>query len=178
MVEQVQQTLDTLYWPLRKVLEEEGLSVLEWAILQRARRAHGGVRFADVIKATGQLKVNVRRAALSLANSGLGEVIVVPTDHRARIFRLSQRGRNRMKYVEENFQALMLSLIGANLKSSQRVKEFTRYLLTASGFLPPGDLADRSSYQRWDMPDDTLGLEPEPVHPRPIPIPRMDVMPW
>jgi hypothetical protein len=94
----------------------------------------------------------------------MGEVLVDSDDHRARVFRLNARGRNRTRYLEENLQAELLVLLGANLVWSKRVKEFTRDLLNAAGYLPPGDLANMSSYCRWDVPDDTRNESPEPKH--------------
>ena len=165
MVSQVQQTLDILFWALHRVLYDEGITPLHWAIIQRAYRERGGVRFREVMKATGQPKDNVRRAADFLEEvARMGEVLVDPDDHRARIFRLNTRGRNRTRYLEENLQADLLVLLGANLVWSNRVKEFTRDLLNAAGYLPPGDLANMSSYCRWDIPDDTRQEHPEPKH--------------
>jgi len=168
MVNQVQQTLDVLFWALSRVLDAEGITALHWAILQRAYLERGGVRFREVMQATGQSKDNVRRAAQFLQTSKLGEVIADPQDRRARIFRLDRRGRNRTSYIEENFQANLLDILGAKLVSSQRVKEFTRNLLNAAGYLPPGDLANMNSYRSWDVPDDTRGFRSAPKHLGPI----------
>jgi hypothetical protein len=99
----------------------------------------------------------------------MGKVLVDTDDHRARVFRLTRHGTNRTCHIEENFQAALLVLAGANLRWSRRVKEFTRLLLNASGYLPPGDLASTISYQRWDVPDDTRREEPEPKHIGPLP---------
>jgi DNA-binding MarR family transcriptional regulator len=143
MVSQVQQTLDVLFWALHRILYDEGITPLHWAILQRAYLKTGGVRFREVMKATGQPKDNVRRAAKFLQESKLGKVIADPDDHRARIFVLKKRGRDRTQYLEENLRADLLVLLGANLAWSKRVKQFTQCLLNASGFLPPGDLATR-----------------------------------
>jgi hypothetical protein len=178
MVDQVQQTLDTLFWPLSKVLGNEGINALHWAILKRAQILGGGVQFAAVIRATGQSKDNVRRAAKFLANSRLGEVIPDPKDHRARIFQLNRRGRDKARYIEESIQAELLTLIGANLSWSQRARDFTRDLLNASGFLPPGDLANHDSYQAWGDPDDSRGYYPDPVHPAQSPDPDPDLIPF
>jgi len=170
MVSQVQQTLDVLYWALSRVLSDEGITVLHWAILKRAYRLRGGVPFRQVMQATGQSKDDVRRAAGYLQTSELGEVIADPEDRRARIFRLTRRGRNRTRYLEENFQANLLVMLGANRVESERVKRFTRDLLNAARFLPPGDLADTNSYRSSDTPDDTRDDQPAPKHLKQAPL--------
>jgi DNA-binding MarR family transcriptional regulator len=169
MVNQVQQLLDILGWALNQVLDHQGIKVLHWAFMQRASQWPGGVSFSAVMKATGQSKDNVRRAAKFLEESKLGKVKPDTSDHRARIFVLNEKGRKQTSRIEETFEAKLLVLLGANLVWSNRVREFNWDLWCASGFLPPGDLANLQLYQRADLPDDTRGFFPEPKHIGPLP---------
>jgi DNA-binding MarR family transcriptional regulator len=170
MVNQVQQTLDILFWTLNRVLDDDGITVLQWAFLQRAYlSSRGVVPFSAVMTATGQSKNNVRRAAAFLRESGLGEVIKNPDDHRARIFKLSRRGRAQTFRIEEKIDAKLRKLLGANPEQSKRANEFNWALWFASGFLPPGDLTDMAIYQANSLKDDTpLNLAPLPKRVRPL----------
>jgi DNA-binding MarR family transcriptional regulator len=178
MVNQVQQTLDILFWALNRVLDDQGITVLHWAFMQRAYLHASGVPFSAVMKATGQSKDNVRRAAKFLEGSRLGKVIPQPSDHRARIFVLNEKGRKQALRIEETFEAKLLVLLGANLFWSNRVREFNWDLWCACGFLPPGDLVDLSLYQKADLLDDTRSYSPEPKRIKPLANPDLSEMPF
>jgi DNA-binding MarR family transcriptional regulator len=134
--------LDQLFWKLHRILDREGVSMLQWAILQRAYLNEGSVPFSVIFKATGDSKDNVRRAAKFLQDANLGEVIVDPHDRRARILILSQRGRKCAMRVSEAYKAELLASVGARETFSKRVRLFTFCMWRASGFLGSGDLAD------------------------------------
>lgn len=162
MVDQVQQLLDILFWALNEVLDDQGITMLQWAFMQRAYRASRGVPFSTVMKATRQSKDQLRRAANFLQGSGLGKVTASPKDGRARIFELNARGRRKTSEIEQKLEAKLLTLLGANLVTSNRVREFKLNLWCACSFLPPGDLADLKLYGRSELVDDTRGFYPEP----------------
>ena len=162
MVDQVQQLLDILFWALNEVLDDQGITMLQWAFMQRAYMASRGVPFSTVMKATRQSKDQLRRAANFLQGSGLGKVTASPKDGRARIFELNAKGRKQVSQIEQKLEAKLLTLLGAKLLISKRVQEFKWDLFCASGFLPPGDLADLKLYFKQGMVDDTRGFYPEP----------------
>lgn len=161
MVDQVEQFIDIVYWTMSRRLDAQGITPLHWAFMQRAYRNGGRVRFSDVLKATGESKDNVRRAAAFLQKSRLGEVRSDFDDRRARIFALTERGRKQTSLIRQGFEAELLRLVGAREVISQRVREFTRHLWKASGFLPPGDLTNLGSYMKAELPDDSLRFRPE-----------------
>ena len=84
--------LDLLFWKLHRILDQEGVSMLQWAFMQRASLDDNGVPFCAILKATGDSKDNVRRAAKFLEQARVGKVIPDPSDGRARIFILTQFG--------------------------------------------------------------------------------------
>ena len=71
MTSTVIEVLDLLFWKVHRILDQEGVSILQWAFMHRAALHEKGVPFSAVLKATGDSKDNVRRAARSLeeANS-------------------------------------------------------------------------------------------------------------
>ena len=161
MAYMAQEFLDLLFWKLHRILEREGISMLHWAIMQRAFLAHPGVANSVVMKATGDSKDNVRRAAKFLQESNLGNVVVNPCDRRARIFSLTKRGREHTLRIQQAFEAELLNSMGAREIFSQRVKRFNLHMWRASGYLTSGDLAnggliDLRMYNRAAMPDDSL----------------------
>src|ERR1035438_1171598 len=52
MVSMAQEFLDILFWKLHRILDQEGVSVLQWAIMQRALEHDRGVAFSLILKAT------------------------------------------------------------------------------------------------------------------------------
>jgi DNA-binding MarR family transcriptional regulator len=96
-----QEFLDQLFWKLYRILDLEGVSMLQWAILQRAYLNEGSVSFSVIFKATGDSKDNVRRVAKFLQDANLGKVIVDPHDRRARIFILNKRGKRHIRHVRK-----------------------------------------------------------------------------
>ena len=148
MVTTAQEFLDLLFWKLHRILDREGISVLQWAIMQRALEHESGVRFSVILKATADTKDNVRRAAKSLQDAKVGRVIADPRDGRARIFILTKLGRRRTLHVREAFKAKLLASIGAREIFSTRAERFTRHMWHASIYLASGDLAEK------DMVDD------------------------
>jgi DNA-binding MarR family transcriptional regulator len=161
MVFMAQEFLDLLFWKQHRILDQEGVSVLQWAIMQRAFLNETGVPFSAILKATGESKDNVRRAAHSLQNAKVGNVIVDPSDGRARIFVLTKLGRRRTLHVWETFKAELLASVGAREIFSKRAKLFTRHMWHASIYLTSGDLAgkemvDDRNYNRAAVPDNSL----------------------
>lgn len=161
MAYMAQEFLDLLFWKLHRILDREGVSMLHWAIMQRAFLAHPGVGYSVVMKATGESKDNVKRAAEFLEESGLGTVIVNPKDRRARIFSLTKHGKDRTLRVQRAFEAELVTSIGAREIFSKRVRRFNLHMWRASGYLTYMDLAnggliDLRMYNRAAMPDDSL----------------------
>src|ERR1035437_4905591 len=113
MAYMAQEFLDLLFWELHRILDCEGLTMLHCALLQRAFLDHSGVPFSVVIKATGDAKDNVQRAAKFLEESNLGTVIVDSKDRRARKFVLNKRGKAHAFRVQESFKADLLVSMGA-----------------------------------------------------------------
>jgi DNA-binding MarR family transcriptional regulator len=143
MIHVVQEFLELLYWKLRQVLDREGISMLQWAFMQRALDYRDGVSFSQVIEVTGESKDNVRRAAASLEN--FANVVVDPDDRRARKLVLTKRGRKRTKLVMMHFEREMLNLLGARDYDSKRAEQFKWLLWDASAYLAPGDLASEET---------------------------------
>jgi DNA-binding MarR family transcriptional regulator len=172
MVGVVEEFLDLLYWRLNRVLDREGISMLQWAFMQRALNVRDGVPFSQMIEATRESKDNVRRAAASLG--GFATIEVDPKDRRARELVLTKRGRRRALKVSGRFEKELLTLIGARLELSQRAEEFRFKLWDASAYLAPGDMADKKTIRRSEenrlfVPDDSLRFQyieddgPEPA---------------
>ncbi len=136
--------LDLVYWKLNRILDEEGVSMLEWAFMQRAILFWGEIAFQDVQQETGASKDNVRRAAAFLEKSGMATVRPDPQDGRARLLQLTKRGIRRAQYVEDRFRQELLASLGVKAGFSQRVGQFRRAFWKASGFLESGDLADQA----------------------------------
>lgn len=159
MITVIQEFLELLYWRLSQVLGREGISMLQWAFMQRALDYRDGVSFRQIMEATGESKDNVRRAAASL--QGFADVVADPKDRRARKFVLTKRGRRRARIIVAQFEKEMLNLLGAREEFSQRVQEFKDLLWDASAYLAPGDHASeemiaRSEENREIIPDDSL----------------------
>jgi hypothetical protein len=153
--------LDQLFWKFHRVLDQEGLSVLQWAIMLRSYIDEGGVNFSAVRKATGQPLDNVRRAAEFLETSKLGKVAIDRKDKRARIFILNARGKNRAHCVNEAFKAELLVSVGAREIFSKRAQRFARHMWHASIYLASGDIAMRELVDdrinnRATVPDNSL----------------------
>jgi hypothetical protein len=94
MVYAVQEFLEPLHWKLNAILDREGISMLQSAFMHRALDRPDGVAFGQIMKATGEPKDNVRRAAASLPGR-FANVVVDPKDRRARKLVLTKRGRKR-----------------------------------------------------------------------------------
>ena len=161
MVSMAQEFLDLLFWKLHWILDQEGVSILQWAFMQRALRDDRGVPFSVILKATAESKDNVRRAAMSLQKAKVGKVIVDPTDGRARIFILTARGRRRTLHVWEAFKAELLVSVGAREIFSRRAERFTRHMWHASIYLASSDFAEKEmvddrNYNRAAVPDNSL----------------------
>ena len=86
MATMAQEFLDLLFWKLHWILDQEGVTVLQWAFMLRALKDADGVPFSVIVKATKDSKDNVRRAAKFLQDAKVGKVIAAPGDGRARIF--------------------------------------------------------------------------------------------
>jgi DNA-binding MarR family transcriptional regulator len=165
MIWLVEEMLDLFVWRLNRILDEEGVTLLQWAFMQRAAGRRGGVPFSAILKATGESKDNVRRAADSLEKLGVGTVTPDPRDRRARIFRLTRRGTRRAVHIRESFERDLLNLVGAREVLSKRVRNFERHLRNASGYLASGDLANthlraQRSENRASIPDDSPHFVP------------------
>jgi hypothetical protein len=153
--------LDLLFWKLHRILDKEGVSVLQWAIMLRSYIDAGGVPYSAIRKATGHPLDNVRRAAEFLQASKLGKVIIDPKDKRARIFILNTRGKNRVRSVNAAFKADLLLAVGAREIFSKRAQQFTRHMWHASIYLASGDIAPRELDEdridnRAAVPDNSL----------------------
>lgn len=161
MTQLLEEFLDLIFWRLNAILDQKDVSTLEWAFMQGALYRGGrGVPFSSIMKATGQSKDNVRRAADSLQRQRMGRVTPDPEDRRARLFKLSPRGESRTRHIKAAFEQEMLRLLGARHLVSRRVRDFNRHLWHATGFLKSGDLADAvlKAYRdenRRAFPDDT-----------------------
>lgn len=157
----IEEFLDLIYWRFNKVLIEEDVSALQWTFMQRALYRYGrGVPFSAIIKATGESKDNVRRAAESLRRLRIGIVEPDPEDRRARLFILTKFGQRITQRIKAKFEHEMLGLLGARHHVSGRVADFNWYLWHATGYLESGDLADGvlKAYRnenRRAFPDDT-----------------------
>jgi DNA-binding MarR family transcriptional regulator len=145
--------------------------------MQRAYRRSGRVRFSEVLKATGESKDSVRRAAKSLERLRMGKVTADPTDGRARIFTLNERGIKQTSRIRQGIEADFLKLVGAREVISQRVREFKKHLWIASGFIPPGDLTNLSQYKKAELPDNSPRFVPDSAAARPCAA-TSDEMPW
>jgi len=159
MISVVQEFLEVLYWKLSRVLDREGMSMLQWAFMMRALDWPDGVSFSQIMEVTGESKDNVRRAAASL--KGFAEVVANPEDRRARKLVLTKRGRRRSHLIMTRFEQEMLNLLGARESFSRRAEEFKELLWNASAYLAPGDTADektiaRSEENRELIPDNSL----------------------
>jgi DNA-binding MarR family transcriptional regulator len=155
----VQEFLEPLHWKLNAVLDREGISMLQWAFMHRALDRPDGVPFGEIMKATGESKDNVRRAAASL--QGFADVLVDPEDRRARKLVLTKRGRKRTRLVFMRFEQELLKMLGARETFSQRAEEFKHVLWDASAFLDPRYMAHREAILRSQqnrnlLPDDSL----------------------
>jgi len=142
MVYTAQEFLDLLSWKLHRILEQEGVSELHWAFMQRALLNGGDVPFSVIRRATGESIDKVRRAAKFLEEANVGKVEVNPKDRRGRFFVLTKLGRRRTLHVNDAFQAELLRSVGAREIFSNRVSKFTRHMWLASCYLASGDLAD------------------------------------
>ena len=146
MIGVVQEFFEVIYWKLRQVLDREGISVLQWAFMQRALYYRDGVAFSHIMEVTGESKDNVRRAAAGL--DGFATVVPDSRDRRARKLVLTKRGRRRSRIVMMRFEKEMFNLLGARDERSQRVRDFKHLLWDASAFLTPSDLADQETVVR------------------------------
>lgn len=169
MIEVVQEFLERLYWTLQKVLEREGISMLQWAFMLRALVLRNGVPFRWILDVTGESKDNVRRAAASL--QGFADVVVDPDDRRARRFVLTKRGKRRANQVMKRFEREVLNLLGARDWDSNRAEQFKRLLWDATAYLAPGNFASnetitRSIENRKLIPDDSLRFVEDDSDPR------------
>jgi len=182
MIEIVQEFVELLYWRLQKVLDREGITMLQWAFMQRALVLRDGVPFRTILEVTGGSKDNVRRAAASLI--GFASIVVDPNDRRARRFVLTRRGKRRANQVMKRFEREMLNLLGARDWDSNRAEQFKRLLWDASAYLAPGDLAStetiaRSIENRKLIPDDSLRFVEDDSDPRwSSDEPADDQIPW
>lgn len=159
MILVVQEFLELLYWKLQSVLDQEGVTMLQWAFMQRANYQKEGVSFSRIIEATGESKDNVRRAAASLRN--FADVVVDPKDRRSRRLVLNRRGKRRTGFVLQRFERVLLDTLDARDRGSQRAEQFKEILWDASAYLAPGDLASdetvaKSEQNRQQISDDSL----------------------
>ena len=141
--ELVLEFLDLVHWKLNRILDQEGVSMLQWAFLQRALLFGGEVPFQQVLHETGESKDNVRRAAAFLEKSELATVRQDPDDKRARLLSLTKRGTRRANQIRRVFRGKILESLGVKGAASQRAILFSRAFWKASAFLESGDLADR-----------------------------------
>ena len=135
--------------------------MLQWAFMLRAALDDNGVPFIAILKATGDSKDNVRRAAKSLEEARVGKVIADPSDGRARIFILTKLGGRRTRHILDAFKAELLASVGAREIFSKRAQLFTRHMWHASIYLASGDLAakemvDDRNYNRSAVFDNSL----------------------
>jgi len=168
-----QEFLDLLFWKLHRILSQEGVSVLQWAFMQRAYLQEFGVPFSAILKATGESKDNVRRAARSLEEANVGKVSADPNDRRARSFTLTKLGRRRTLHVKEAFEAELLASVGAREIFSKRARQFASRMWEASSYLASGDLAKKGMVEgrksnRTDVPDDSLRYVESPKRARSV----------
>ena len=156
--------LEQLYWTLNRVLDRDGISMLQWAFMQRALDDRDGIPFRRIIEVTGESKDNVRRAAAKLTD--FAEVIVDPKDGRARKLVLTKRGRKRARIIMGRFEIELFKLLRARDERSERVRKFKRLLWDANAYLAPSDLASdettaRSQENRRLFPDTSLNYTEE-----------------
>lgn len=163
--------VDLLFWKLHRILDREGVSILQWAFMQRALNDSSGVPFSAIRRATGDSKDNVRRAAAFLDEAGVGEVIADPHDRRARIFVLTPRGKRRTLRVYEAFEEELRHSVGSRDADSKRAQQFNRQMWNTSCYLSSGDLAakkmdEERKNNRADIPDDSLRYAESPKRPK------------
>ena len=156
MVSLVEEMLDRLFWALNRILDQEGISVLQWAFMLRALDRRNGVSFSSIQQASGESKDNVRRAAESLKDYGVGIVTPDPRDRRARIFSLTNLGRRRAMAVRIAFEEELLRLVGAREELSERVKGFTQGLWDATLYLDSADLASKNLIEQRTKNRDSI----------------------
>jgi hypothetical protein len=171
MVSTALEFLDILSWKFHRILNEEGISELHWAFMQRAVLDSKGVRFNAIMAETGEPKDNVRRAASFLQENKVGKVSPDSRDNRARIFKLSELGRRRTEHIMNVFKEELLASVGAREIFSNRARLFTRHMGNASCYLASGDLAgknlkDRRRSNREEIPDDSLRFVGSSKRPR------------
>jgi DNA-binding MarR family transcriptional regulator len=167
MIDTVQEFLDLLFWKFHRILEQEGVSELQWAFMHRASLVGMGVSFSAIRKATGESMSNARRAANSLEEANVGHVTVNPVDRRERLFSLTKLGKRRTNHVQEAFKAELLKSIGVREIFSKRALKFTEIVSQASYYLASGDLAKKKlrvlrGQNRAAVPDDSLRYEEMP----------------
>jgi DNA-binding MarR family transcriptional regulator len=155
------EVLDLLFWKVHRILDLEGVSILQWAFMHRAFLHESGVAFNAILKATGDSKDNVRRAARALEKANIGRVTADPSDGRARIFVLTKLGRRRTLHLWEAIKAELLASVGAREIFSKRAERFTRHMWHASMYLASGDLASKETtddrdHNRVAVPDNSL----------------------
>jgi DNA-binding MarR family transcriptional regulator len=147
MITAVQEFFEQLHWKFARVLDREGISMLQWAFMQRAFDERNGIPFSLIIEVTGETKDNVRRAAAKL--QGFADVITNPRDRRAKNVVLTRRGRSRTRLIMGRLEKEMFKLLGARDERSDRVSDFKQLLWDASAYLVPSDLADEEMTERW-----------------------------
>jgi DNA-binding MarR family transcriptional regulator len=167
------EVLDLLFWKVHRILDQNGVSILQWAFMHRGFLHERGVSFNAILKATGDSKDNVRRAARSLEKASVGKVIADPSDRRARIFVLTKLGRGRTLHLWEAFKAELLASVGAREIFSKRAERFTRHMWHASMYLASGDIASRElADDRCDnrvaAPDNSLRYVEMPKKTKPL----------
>lgn len=146
MIDVVDEFFEAIYWSFRRILDRDGISMTEWAFLQRGLDYRGGVRFAKIMEVTGESKDNVRRAAAKL--KGFADIVVDPNDHRARKLVLNKWGRSHARTLMSRLEKEMFRLLGARDGRSDRVEEFKLLLWDASAYLQPSDLASKTTIAR------------------------------
>lgn len=159
MMRVVNEFVDLLHWTLNRILDDEGISMLQWAFMMRAYDCRNGVSFQHILQVTGESKDNVRRAADLL--KGFADVVIEPRDRRARRLVLTRRGKRRAGHIIIRFQREVLGLLGARDERSERAREFKSHLWDAYAFLIPSDLASdetiaRSEENREQIRDTSL----------------------
>jgi hypothetical protein len=154
MVSQTGHTFDILYWTYASVLKKHDISVLQYAILRRAR--HDGTPYTLIVAATGVPKVTVWRQAIALANRGI-VWFEAPEGKKPRthVIGFTEKGYRLLRQIGIDVEQELLRIVGAKEYRSRRVFVFTRRLWRVNWFLPGNALGDLKSFRQSRLYDDS-----------------------
>jgi DNA-binding MarR family transcriptional regulator len=121
LVRNLERTLLFYLRARRAVVGDKPLDASRWAVLREACEVNG-VRFQDL-----QLQVRVKAHTLSriaewLVYRGFAQISTDPSDRRARILVASEKGRSRIRHIDDEIKQRMLSQMTTSPYRSTRWK--------------------------------------------------------